>query len=225
MAVDDGYTKALLHFDLADASTTPIDESGKTWTRAVPSGTSEADTAAYKFGTASWKFAPHGYIYADGSADFAFGTGDFTIDFQVYLTAIGNGPTFIDFRPSTSAGNYISIWQNNSKLNLEVNGSNVITDTVNFPQNEWVHVAVARSGTSTKLFKGGVQVASTWTDSTNYIVGANRPAVGNGYNLSYGITGWIDELRISKGIARWTADFTPPIAAYQPGGCQVIMFS
>ena len=58
MAVDDSYTKALLHMDGADGSTTFIDESGKTWTRA---GNAQIDTSQYKFGGASGLF--------DGSGD------------------------------------------------------------------------------------------------------------------------------------------------------------
>jgi hypothetical protein len=78
-AVDDAYTKALLHMDGTDASTTFTDESGKTWTR---SGDAQIDTDQYKFETASGKFDGSGdYVYTGDSADWDAGSGDYTVDY------------------------------------------------------------------------------------------------------------------------------------------------
>ena len=87
----DAYTKALLHFDGADESTTFTDESGKTWTA---QDNAQLDTSVKKFGTASGLFDGTGdYVDSEVSADFGFGTDDFTVDFWM--------------KSGQSSGNYV----------------------------------------------------------------------------------------------------------------------
>lgn len=79
----------------------------------------------------------------------------------------------------------------------------------------WTHIALCRSGSSTRLFLDGVQTGSTYTDTNNYLGPANRPVIGAS-GLSLGgsaLNGYIDDLRITK-FARYTANFTPPTAAF-----------
>jgi hypothetical protein len=80
-----------------------------------------------------------------------------------------------------------------------------------YTQNEWVHVAYVRSGTTIKVYKNGVQVGSaTWNSNLNAT--GNLYQIGWGGNYSW--NGYIDEMRWSPGVARWTTTFTPPTAAY-----------
>jgi hypothetical protein len=80
----------------------------------------------------------------------------------------------------------------------------------------WYHIAVVKDGTNGyMLFVAGSQVGSTTADTDvmpNYAGSLYVGGLGTGSLF----TGWIDELRISKGIARWTSNFTPPIAEYAP---------
>ena len=81
----------------------------------------------------------------------------------------------------------------------------------------WHHIAVTRSSGTVRMFIDGTVLGTTLSESAiNYLVGANRPAVGGSgvTEGAEGIAGYIDEIRVSKGIARWTANFTPPAAAY-----------
>ena len=81
MAVDDSYTKLLIHCDGADASTTFTDESGKTITTV---GNAQVDTAYKVFGTGSLLLDGTGdALTLDDSEDWNFGSGDFTVDFRV----------------------------------------------------------------------------------------------------------------------------------------------
>jgi hypothetical protein len=74
-------------------------------------------------------------------------------------------------------------------------------------------VALSRSGTSTRLFLNGVQQGSTYSDTRNYI--QTPISIGIRFDQStQAFTGHIDELRISKGLARYTANFTAPSAAF-----------
>ena len=77
----------------------------------------------------------------------------------------------------------------------------------------WHHFAVCRSGNNFYLFRDGV-AGDSWTSSAALYAGVSPLQIGR-YNTSY-FAGYIDELRTSKGIARWTSEFTPPTEPYAP---------
>ncbi len=87
-AVDDSYTKSLLHLNGADGGTTFTDESGKTWTISSGFLYPQTKTDYYKFGGASGYF--QGYIETANSPDFDPGAEPFTIDFWIYPLDAGN---------------------------------------------------------------------------------------------------------------------------------------
>jgi hypothetical protein len=200
------FTKLMLHCDGADTNTTFIDEAGKTITAV---GDAQIDTAWKKFGTGSALLDGTGdYLSVPASTDFAFGTGDFTVEEVINLTStaaqefIGNG--------------YLSGWD------LEYNGANKLYFYIAGGGDSWTwtpttnttyHVAVTRNGGNLRAFINGVNLG-TKTGHTEDITGANNLYVGNDFTSNYPISGHIDEVRISKGIARWTANFTVPTEAY-----------
>ncbi len=172
-------------------------------------------------------FSPFGTLwsyYFDGGLDyiltgtngaFGLGTGDFTIECWAQLSASGttNGYCLFDMRSQggtelrpqigvTSAG-AVTYW---TQASVKINGGT-------FPVGVWNHVAVSRSSGSTKLFVNGVQVGSTYADTTDYGASA-RVTIGNtgdnpgGYNASW--NGHVSNFRIVKGTALYTANFTPP---------------
>ena len=75
----------------------------------------------------------------------------------------------------------------------------------------WYHVAYVRSSGTTKLYIDGTEIISV-ADTTNYT--DTNFTVGGWYSNSYLLNGYIDDLRITKGVARYTAAFTPPTAAF-----------
>ncbi len=91
---------------------------------------------------------------------------------------------------------------------------------VNEPYNCWHHWAWVRSGSNAYFFLDGTSIALTqtvaWGSLTNinsvYQVGAAKNVAG----AQVYVNGWLDEVRISKGIARWTSNFTPPTSEYYP---------
>jgi hypothetical protein len=158
------------------------------------------------------------YLVVNGpnnAGDLAFGTGDFTVECWAYFNSLSGTPSLIDFRPSGTNGAYVFVYANgSSSINLFVSSAIRITGTIALSTATWYHVALTRSGTSTKLFVNGTQVGSTYTDSTSYLGATGRPIIGaNGANLADNLNGYIDDLRITKGIARYTAAFTPPTEA------------
>jgi hypothetical protein len=184
-------------------------------------GQTQIDTAQYKFGSASGLFDGNGdYLQLTNDADFTFGTGDFTIDCWVKLNAVGAVQLIYDGRPSGTNGAYPALAILNTNVifyyvnaGIRIQGTTALTTT-----SGWYHIAVARSGTSTKLFLNGTQEGSTWTDSTNYSSGGTgRPWIGaDGVQggTTNNFNGWIDELRVSKGTAHFTSNFTPPSSPY-----------
>jgi hypothetical protein len=205
----------LLHGDGTNGSTTFTDSS--LFPKTVTAGGSALTTSVKKFGTASIDTSS-GYFRIDGSSAFSFGTGDFTIELWLNLAVQATNSKIVSFAPSTTPGIYPEIGCNGS-LNLcyFVNGSAVITSTTAPGTGTWYHIALCRSGTSTKLFLDGVQLGSTYTDSNNYVIGTNRPVFGANGSLDSPVgrvSGRYDEVRITKGVARYTSNFTAPTAAF-----------
>ena len=217
--VTTGGNVLLVHADGADGSTAFTDSSANAHT-ITANGNAQADTAQSKFGGASFlSDGTSDYLSLDGNADFTFGTADFTIDFWVRLNAKTDYQIFYDGRPSSTNGVYPSIFYDFAadKFAYYVSSANRITGTTTPSTGTWYHIAVVRSGTSSKMFVNGNQEGATYTDSNNYLAGgAGRPFIGahSATVGAYALKGWMDEVRVSKGIARWTSNFTPPSSPY-----------
>jgi hypothetical protein len=180
-------------------------------------GNAQISTAQSKWGGSSMAFDGTGdYLLPNvATADlYAFGSGAFTIEFWIRFNVLSGFQMVYDSRPTGTDGAYPMIYANGSAINYYVNAADRISSSA-LSTNTWYHVAVSRSGTSTKLFIDGTQSGSTYTDSTVYINPANRPIIGaNGTNLGSSVNGYIQDLRITKGYARYTANFTAPTAAF-----------
>jgi hypothetical protein len=199
----------LMHMNGADASTTFTDEKGHTVTA---NGNAQIDTAQSKFGGSSALFDGSGdYLSLATSTDWSFGTGDFTIELWVRASSTGYAGLVGTNNDISGIHPILYLW-NTGVLAWYYNANVRITGTTNIVGAGFVHVAVCRSGTSTKLFVNGTQEGSTYSDSNNYSntglwIGAKPWAT------QY-LNGHIDELRITKGVARYTSNFTAPSAAF-----------
>lgn len=214
--VIDEFTVLLLHFDGVDASTSLTDSSPSAHTVTSHSG-GQTDTAQSKFGGSSGLFSNPGHFQLDGSDDFEFGSGDFTIETFIRISSIGSEPQYIyDSRASgDSADDYPGLLLTTSGVLQFFRGDVVVISGPTLSVNTWYHIAVARREGVSRLFVDGVLIGSA-SDTTVYRNGAARPAIGTrGRDTSdFQFRGWMDELRVSKGIARWTSNFTPPAQAY-----------
>lgn len=144
------------------------------------------------------------------NAAFQFGTGDWTVECWACPQTINADQYIWDFRP-TSNGAYPALDMSSTGFKYVANAAVQITGTTAPKVGTWYHVAVCRSGTSTKLFVNGVQEGSTYSDSTNYTVAADRPYIGiDGFSgTSFPFNGYISNLRMVKGTALYTSNFTP----------------
>ncbi len=194
---------------------TIVDRSGREVNETV--GNASTSSAVKKFGTGS--------LYFDGTGDYlmmpradpnvAFGTGNFTIEFWLYFS--GTPSVFyalFDTRPASTQGAYTFLYLNNDRtLRFWVSSADRITSSV-LSANTWYHVAVCRSSSSTKMFIDGTQTGSTYNDTNNYI--ASRILIGSsfsgGSSITNSLNGYLDDFRITKGVARYTSNFTAPSA-------------
>lgn len=207
---------ALLHFDGADASTTFTDVIGKTWTAG---GNAQIDTAQSKFGGASGLFDGSGdSVSTPDSADFAFGAGDFTIEAWVRVPNVTG--TKVVACQWGAAGQRSWIMQVvNSSLQFVASAAGtspsvtIGTPGASLSSNTWHHLAVTRNGSTWKAFVDGV--AATQTASFTMHNSTDGCYIGTQTNGSTSpFNGHIDDLRITKGVARYTSDFTPPTEAF-----------
>ncbi len=214
----DSYTKLMLHCDGTDAATTFTDEIGKTVTA---NGNAQIDTAQYKFSTASGLFdGTDDYLSTPDHDDWTFGTGALTIDFWVRYNNKTGKQDF--YYRQTDTTHYDELSYNGTTGVLEWLSYRdpsyfSINASVTLNVNTWYHIAIVRESTTVaKFYVDGVsQTIATsdytltdLTDLTGTVYIGVSAALANDFN------GWLDEYRISKGIARWTANFTPPTAAY-----------
>ena len=140
--------------------------------------------------------------------------GDFTHECWYYRTGSGQGTLDKIFIKNITNYLYLAIKKSDSNK-VTVNQHNIgtfITGTTQTATNTWYHIAVTRSGSDVKLFVNGVQEGSTRTYSTN-TSGSAVSYIG-GFPAAHSIEGYIDDLRITKGVARYTANFTPPDKAF-----------
>ena len=221
------YTTLLLHFDGDNASTTFTDANVPAKT-ATLAGTPTISTTQSKYGGASGSFLNNGdYLSFASSQDFLFASGDFTIEAWIYPIAPATDPFGMErvivgiwSAVTPSAQSWQLYLQGGSlKFIAEIiTGDNVVFDVPNvITQEQWYHVAVVRNGTQMYLFVDGVRVSTYNCGTSNMTDGSNTLGVG-GYNrgnsTSATFNGYIDDLRITKGVARYTADFSVPTAAF-----------
>jgi len=212
----DSSAVLVLHCDGTDASTTFTDSSltPKTVTAV---GNAQIDTAQQKFGTGSGLFDGTGdYLNVPDSNDWNFGSGALTIDSWVRVNSL-DGELSI-FRQESSTTNYQSFHvSSNGAVGFyhEVNdvaAVNIATGSGQISTGTWYHIALTRNDSDGwNIWINGVQKASL-SDSSSLPDYASGVSIGSNFN------GWIDELRVSKGVARYSSAFTPATSAYSATG-------
>jgi hypothetical protein len=214
-------TSLLLNFTNAGI----IDSTGKNVLETV--GDAQLDTTVKKYGSASMEFdGTADRLVMPSNPDFAFGTGDFTIEFWMNSNNVLGTAQRGMFQLSTTAGGLTTSY-NNSIIVLQGvgaagagltgglgctigTGSSFIVAGSNTPvlsTGVWYHVALTRQGTNLRLFFNGNLHASA-THSTSMT--GQHLVVGGYYDTNYLYNGFLDDFRITKGVARYTANFTPP---------------
>jgi len=207
----DPYTKLLLHMDgnWTDSSLS---------NHFITAGAGSTFTTDNTFGTHAASInSSAGYLSVLGNiSDFQFGSGSFTIDFRVKINSIpSNGQGIWGIADGVDSKICLRIDTGGTLRFFDYDGGNFRLN-ISSPQTVstgcWHHIALVRNSDLWTFYIDGIATGSS-TASVDLTPYSSFSFIGN--NLAgYEFAGLLDEFRISKGIARWTSNFTPPTAPY-----------
>ncbi len=215
MAYDVNYPSVslLLHGNGTSGSTTFTDVSPTPKT-VTAVGNAQVSATQSKFGGASIAFDGTGdYLTVPHSTEFSIQAGEFTLEAWVYRTASGVAHYLLSKRNDTITNGWE--WRVNADNTLQFfyTGGSSLTSSGTVPSGQWVHLVTVRSGSTFTHYIDGVASGSVacanGTENTT-----DTLKVGVDATLASGMNGYIDELRITNGVARYTAAFTAPTAEF-----------
>jgi hypothetical protein len=189
----------------------------------------KVSTTQSKFGGSSMYFDGTGDYLTSSSASnsgFAFGTGDFTIEMWVNPADVSGSAQRGFLQTSDTAGGLKTTYTSGVIMLFGINGSvasltggvgvNIAgtwigSSTAVVTTNAWYHIALVRSSGVATIYVNGTSVGSASATGTCY---GTYLCVGGYYSTSYLLNGYMDDVRITKGYARYTSNFTPPSLAF-----------
>lgn len=184
-------------------------------------GNAQISTSVKKYGTGSLYFDGTGdYLAAVYTPNNNLGTGSFTFEAWIYPTNISGIDGIYAISGGSGANPKFVVHLNagvpDIHYNNLTNGSNIYTPATSaVSANTWTHIAFVRNGSTWTWYINGT-AAGTGSNSTN-ITFTTQPLYvgygGEGYFTEF--NGYIDDLRVTKGVARYTANFTPPTAPFK----------
>jgi len=208
----------LLHADGANGSTSLVDSTHISTLTA--NGIAAVETSAVKFGTGALQLSngsSAGWVTAPGSSALDLSVGDFTIEFWVYPNASGpqilinkaNNTSYYPWQILINGSGALEARGFNSGNGLvyDMNGPTVTTGV-------WHHVALVNAGSALTLYLDGTSVGTASLSTPLYSAVSDPLSIGAYSGGLYPLNGYMDEIRITKGLARYVANFTPASAAF-----------
>jgi hypothetical protein len=215
----------LLHMNGSNGSTTFTDSSSNAFS-VTANGNAQISTAQSKFDGSSGYFdGSNSYLTIPTNPNLLPGVADFTLEDWVYVSGNNNSGNTTNktlfgtsWSGSTPSGSFLLMLDGADNNRVLFLGWNTLAlySTTTLSTGQWYHLAVTNVSGTFRLFVNGVQEDSG-TSSLNlnnntspiYIGRYVDPGQFNGF-----FNGYIDDLRITKGVARYTSDFTPPTAPF-----------
>lgn len=202
--------RVLLHLDGTNGSTTFTDEIGNAWTAM---GNAQITTTTPQFGT--------GALLLDGTGDsinsgpvaaYDIISSDFTVEFWLRPTAVVGLRFCFDFFTGATSG--LRFYLNADGFSMDRGSTPIIAVASGvFTAGVYHHVAMTRSGNNWRVFVNGTQSGSTVV-LVSALSSAQDLRIGNDRGNNFSMNGRIDDFRFTLGVARYTANFTPPTAAF-----------
>lgn len=201
---------------LLHADSLPFTDSSVYNATLTNTGSVTSNVSVLKFGTGSMQFNGTNYLTAPSSNNYTFGSGNFTIEYWMYPTASNDARMIGNANGSWASGYWHIHFQSASNTVLFASfGNTNLTNSTAISLNTWNHIAVCRSGNTAVLYVngvGGTSLNMTWqldAGTTNLL------NIGwNGVTSDPKFTGNIDEVRVLKGVALYTSNFTPATSAF-----------
>ena len=221
------FPKNILHlpFDGSNGATSTSDLSNQN--NSVTVNGAQISTAQSKFGGSSMLFdGSNDYLSVGGSEwNSNLNSGDFTVEFWIRFNAVGTAYIIENYNGSNGWG--VALWSGGGGTNYfdgfwysggwkyiqyDVGGSSQYTTP---SADTWYHVAFVRDGNDWSLYLNGT-AEGTRTGLSGSITSSSNGSldIGRRFNGAYFVDGYIDDLRITKGLARYTSNFTPPTTAH-----------
>jgi len=207
ITVSDPYFKLTTLLLTGNSGTTVVtDSSTNNFAITVVGDSCASNFSPYLTGWSNYFDGNGDYLTVPTNAGFQFGTGDFTIECWIYKSSAANGP-IVDARGSAIAAAYAA-YIDASNFPYFYDGTSY-TSSVAITNSQWNHVAFVRTAGTLKIFVNGVQgfsatLSSTLSPSQTVFIGGQNFGASASYT-----TGYISNLRIVKGTAVYTANFTP----------------
>jgi hypothetical protein len=207
--------------DGTNGSTNIVDSSPSPKTITV-NGNAQISTAQSKYGGSSLLFDGSGdYLSIPATGDMLFSSQNFTWEAWIYPTTLSASYriTLMGNARASAGGDYGMHLQvkknatNQTMFSAWANENGSIGSTLNL--NQWNHIACTRVGTTVEIFVNGIKgttgsCATSITSHTAFLIGTVFQ--NDGYANDY--TGYIDSLRLTRGVVRYTANFNPETDTY-----------
>lgn len=189
-----------------------LDDSSNNFTITRYGNTTQGSFSPFTGAGGSGYFDGNGdYLSVSDNASLRMGTGNFTIEFWIYFTSISGYQTPLTKGYNVTGSLTFQTGNGDGKIVVYTGSpaTALVTASTAATVNAWNHYALVRSGTTLTLYLNGSSVG-TATNSTDFNSTGNLGIGSNLASLFYPISGYISNLRILKGTAQYTSNFTPP---------------
>jgi hypothetical protein len=137
----------------------------------------------------------------------------FTVECWIYVIGWGGGsPLILDVRDSNIVGAIYLVSDGTARM--QTTGTGTIASQSGITLNTWIHVAFVSDATSSRIYVNGSNTGATNQGQALFPTTAKAGFIGADFSGGYGFNGYIDDLRITTGYARYTANFTPSTTAF-----------
>jgi hypothetical protein len=211
VALDPFFSSVSLLIQADGSGSTFVDTSSSPKTITAVNATQS--TVQSKFGGKAAQFGVGAYLTVPDSAAVSFGTGNFTLEAWVWTDQSGQEQAILG-KWGTDGNDWLLRVETSNRLRFYLL-SGAITSSTTLPLNQWNHVAVTRSSGTVTIWLNGSSVASgSGSDNmdTSVVLSVGAYSPFGGY-VSFWL-GYLDDVRITKGVSRYSATFTPPIATF-----------
>jgi len=207
-------TNALFHLPFIEAG---IIDKSQTASNGILTGNTQSSTTQTKYLSSSMYFDGSG-DYIEVSHDPVFNlTKDFTIECWAYFNSLSSNRVMIEKYDNTNSASWELYWRSTgSSISFYADATPLLQDpsTSTVTTGQWYHIAVSRTGSTVKLFIDGTEVDSA-TSSTAFTATVPMQIGRQRVNNTAQFNGYLSDVRITNGLGRYTANFTPPTAALQ----------